>query len=391
VTSDRETIRRLFTAPPLSLRHGNDPLRSSFGDGSMLLQEPPEHLARRKLELPPFHGERLRSQAELIRALFDQQIDRLHAGAEVELHPIARDVTLDVILRIVLGVRDAALRERLRALFESLVTPVSSLAIFLPETWQRGGPLAFLSSPYWERIGQLRELLAAHVVATRGDPALEERDDVLALLVQARGEDGSGLTDSELTDELVSLVAAGHETTATAIGWAADLLAHNPSAAEGLRAAAREGDGDYVAATVKEVLRARTVVPIAAARIPLEPFAVEGGVVGPDGLILVNAWDVHRDPAVHAQPEAFRPERFLAEPPDGYALIPFGGGAHRCLGASLAVMELEIALAAIGGRCVLEPCGRPARPVRRLITMAPDTRARVRIAAVEPARVAAAA
>ena len=236
-----------------------------------------------------------------------------------------------------------------------------------------------------------RQLLADHIASTRDDPALEERIDALSLLIRARegqGDDVAWLSDEELCDELLTLVLAGHETTATAIGWACDLLAHNRAVAGRLR---DDHDHAYVKATAKEVLRARSVVYVSAGRHVLEPFEVGRWVIGPETLILVDAQGVHGDPELYPEPEAFRPERFLEQPPDGYAYIPFGGGAHRCLGAALATLELELFIETLVERADLAPDGPPARAVRRSVTLAPGNDGRVRVAGVRSPAVAVAA
>ncbi len=189
----------------------------------------------------------------------------------------------------------------------------------------------------------------------------ESSDSVLAMLR------ATGLTDLQLRDELKTLLVAGHETTATAIAWAADLLAHHPGVVERLR----EGDAAYLAAAAKEVLRVRTVVPVAAARTMLPGESVT----------LVDAHTLHHDPELWDEPEAFRPERFLDGQPEPYSYLPFGGGAHRCLGAALATLELEAAIAGITERFDLEPVGPPERPVRRGVTLIPAGGATVRASA----------
>jgi cytochrome P450 len=377
VTSDREAIRRLFTGDPLAKRHGNDLLAPIVGPRSVLLLEPREHLVRRRLELPAFHGEGVRRYAAGVRDRTEREVGAWRRGTVVEVHSRAQALTLDVILELVLGVTDARLRARLAESFEAMDRPLNNLGLFLPRWMSR--PWNPLSRPFWSLIARVRRLLQDQIVATRADPALPRRDDVLAQLVRARDEHGHGLTDTELVDELVTLVSAGHETTATAIAWAADLLAHNPDVAARVRATLAAGDRDYLKAAAKEVLRARTVAPVSATRLPLEPFPIGTHVIDGGAVVLVDAYDLHRDPALYPDPEAFRPERFLDDPPDGYSYIPFGGGAHRCLGAALATLELETALATIATRCELAPDGPPARPARRGVTLTPDNRGRVRI------------
>jgi cytochrome P450 len=233
--------------------------------------------------------------------------------------------------------------------------------------------------PAYARIDRLHRLLEQHIDATRRDDELAERSDVLSLLVRARDEDGAQLSDTDLRDELVTLVTAGHETTATAIAWACDLLAHNRPVAERMRDGIASGDRTYLKAAAKESLRARPLAYTSAARHALEPFTIGEWVIGPEAVILVDAQGVHLDPELYPEPDAFRPERFLDDQPDGYAYIPFGGGAHRCLGAPLAMLELELFLEALVTSVEIEPAGAPARATRRGPTLAPNNGGRVKV------------
>jgi cytochrome P450 len=388
ITTDRDAIKRLFTGDPAKRRHGNDLLRRILGDSSLMLLEPTEHLARRRLELPPFHGQAVRRYGARIRQLFETEIGTWRAGEIVATADRARAVTLELILELVLGVRDPGLRARLGRDFETLQTPANNLALFLPQILTRR---AAWNRWVYRPLDRARQLLADHIARTRDDPALEERIDALSLLIRAReghGDDAARLSDEELCDELLTLVLAGHETTATAIGWACDLLAHNGGVAARLR---DDHDHAYVKATAKEVLRARSVIYVSAGRHVLEPFEVGSWVIGPETLVLVDAQGVHGDPELYPEPEAFRPERFLEQPPDAYAYIPFGGGAHRCLGAALAMLELELFIETLVERVDLAPDGPPARAVRRSVTLAPGNHGRVRVAGVRSPAVAMAA
>ncbi len=384
-TGDRAAIKSLFTGDPLKRRHGNDLLRRILGDRSLLLLEPAEHLARRKLELPPFHGQAVRGYSERIRELVDEEIGSWPMDSTVATHERARLLTLGVILELVLGVRDPRLRAQLASCFDQLANPRNDLALFLPEWLTR--------RRRWNRrvyspLDRANALLHEHIVSTRADPELEQRTDVLSLLIRARDETGgAALSDDDLRDELLTLVLAGHETTATAIGWACDLLAHNPGVIERLR---QETDSAYLKATAKEVLRARTLLYASAGRHTLEPFQIGEWTIGAGVLIIVDAQGVHSDPDLYPQPQSFRPERFLENPPDGYAYIPFGGGAHRCLGSSLAMLELETFIEALAARVDLQPDGPPARLVRRGITLAPGNGGRVRVAGARVPALAAA-
>ena len=380
LTRDREVIRRLFTGDPLIKRHGNDLLRTFVGGQSLLVLEPAEHLARRKMLLPPFHGERVQSYVRLMEQLVAAELDRLAPGDVVAVQPIAQALTLDVILQAVLGVNDVAMRQRLREIFDAMVTPLSNFVLFVPQLARRSR-WNLLAAPFWRLKDELDALLFEHIAATRADPGLAEREDILAMMVAARDEDGSGLSDEQLRDELITLITAGHETTATAIAWGVELLVHNPA----VMARASEGDEAYLEALVKEILRIRSPVPIGGARHVLEPFPIGEWTIPPQVAILVDAYGVHHDPGIYPQPHAFRPERFLEEPSDGYAFLPFGGGSHRCLGAGLALLEIKVVLGEILARLELAAVSSaPSRTTPRGPTLAPRGGTRVRIVGVRP-------
>jgi cytochrome P450 len=375
LTRDRDVIRRLYTGDPLGKRHGNDLLSTFLGPQSMLLLEPPEHLTRRKMLLPPFHGERVQSYARLMERLATNELDRLRPGEVVNVQRIAQALTLDVILQAVFGVSDVAMRRRLREIFDQLNTPLNSLSMFVPQLARRTR-WNLLSRRAWRLKDELDALLFEHIAATRADPLLGEREDILAMMVAARDEAGDGLSDEQLGDELITLIAAGHETTATATAWGVELLAHNPA----VMARAREGEDAYLEALVKEILRIRSPIPITSARHMLEPFAIGPWTIPTSVAVLVDAYGVHHDPRIYPDPHAFRPERFLGDAPDGYSFLPFGGGAHRCLGASLALLEMRVVLRELLARVELEPLSSAlARPVPGGPTLRPRGGARVRV------------
>lgn len=381
ITRDRTVIKRLLTGDPLTKRHANDLLREVLGDRSLLLLEPQEHLTRRKLLTAPFHGERVKAYARLMEDLVGRELDGWQPGSTVTMVKVAQQLTLDVILDAVLGIADIGLRNRFRQVFdEMLALPAAEIVFYFPalqqrSKWNQGAEF------YWRKRDRLDAMLDEQIAATRADPRLPDRDDILATMVQARGEDGNPLTDTDLRHELITLISAGHETTATAIAWAADLLAHNPQVQADARAAAASGDQRYLDALVKEILRIRAPVAVAAARHPLEPFEIPGGYsVQKDSVVIADAWGVHLDPSVYPDPDLFRPERFL-EPTPEYGWLPFGGGAHRCLGAPLAQLEIKVVVSAIVGRYELRPVEpAPARPVRRGIVLTPKGGGRVRVA-----------
>jgi cytochrome P450 len=357
VTSDREFIKTLLTGDPLERRHANDILRRVLGDGSVMQLEPAEHLERRKTLLPPFHGERIAGYREVMAELVAADLDQWPSDRPVRVLERARMLTLEVIQRIVLGSADPAFTAELAELVDTFNSPLANLGLFAPALTgrTRWNPVA---EHYWRRVDRFDALMARLVAE---GPSRD--DSVLAMLLE------TDISHADLKDELKTLLTAGHETTATAIGWAADLLAHHPHVVQRLR----EGDRGYLAATAKEVLRIRTVAPITAARTLLP----EGKVV------LINAYALHHDPELWEEPEAFRPERFIDAQPEPYSYLPFGGGAHRCLGAALATLELETAIAGITERFDLEPVGPPERPARRGVTFVPAGGATVR---ARPAR-----
>ena len=200
------------------------------------------------------------------------------------------------------------------------------------------------------------------------------------MLVQARDEDGNAMSDEDLRDDLLALIGAGHETTAAAIAWGAVLLAHDPEVRERATVAVRDDDEPYLGALVKEVLRIRPPIPVAAGRVLDEPFAIGPHTIPAGTLILIDAWGVHHDPEVHPDPERFRPERFLDGAPEPYTWLPFGGGAHRCIGAALAELEIKVALSTILRRASIGPADPElAPPARRAVTIVPHAGGRVEV------------
>ena len=415
LTSDRDAIRQLLTGDPLTRHHGNDAVRPLIGEGSVMLLEPAEHLERRRLLLPSFHGERVRVYADLMQRLMDTEVDRWRRGDTPAMLPIAQNVTIEVILQAVLGVADEGMRRDFRRLIDDILfyplgalrlriggllphrftlrrrireaaafasaLPSPAVSTYFPELKSRSR-LNLLTKRWWQHHDRLLALLDRQIAVSRADPGLAERDDILALLIQARDEGGKALTAEELRDDLLTLIAAGHETTAAGIAWGAALLAHNPAVRERATVAARQDDDTYLGALVKEVLRIRPPVPVAAGRVLDEPFAVGSHLIPAGTLILIDAWGVHHDPERHPDPERFRPERFLSGSPEPYGWLPFGGGAHRCVGAALAELEIKVALATMLTKVVISPADHElAPPGRRGITIVPHGGGRIKIEA----------
>jgi cytochrome P450 len=281
-------------------------------------------------------------------------------------------VTLEVILRAVFGVTDEQRRDQLRVLLGGLLaqsaSPRMQFGVLLARRFNRPGPLVALA----RQTALVDELLLAEIAERRAEESAGERDDILSLLMAARFEDGSQMSDRELRDQLVTLLLAGHETTATALAWTFDLLLRNPPQLERLTEEVRAGDGDaYLRAVITESLRLRPVVPLAGRR--LNATLQHDGYALPAGTDVTPAiWLTHTREDLYPEPLAFRPERFLDNGPATYSWIPFGGGVRRCLGAAFAEFEMRVVLTEVLRACRLTAADRrPERIARRNITFSP--------------------
>jgi cytochrome P450 len=370
--SDPPSLKRLFAADRRNtIAPGrNVVLKPLLSDHSLLLQKGEEHLRRRKLMLPPFHGERMRAYQAVMEAAANRAVDAWPVGRAFRLHPSMQSITLDVILTAVFGFGEGARREALRErLIDILATTRSPLAIGMTIDRMR-------ALPRFRRIGRMvgeaDQILFAQIAERRADPGVTDREDILSMLVAARFEDGSAMSDEELRDQLMTLLLAGHETTATGLAWAFDLLFRAPDKLERLSAEVAADDGnEYLDAVVKETLRVRPVVPFVGRELR-EPSEL-GGYELPAGTNVMPAIHLaHTRPDLYPEPYEFRPERFLEDPPETFAWIPFGGGTRRCIGAAFAEFEMRIVLATILRRGRLRPASdRPERIVRRNVTLSP--------------------
>jgi cytochrome P450 len=370
--SDPDAVKQVFTGDPRLLHAGeaNIVLLPVLGSHSMLLLDDDAHMAQRKLMLPPFHGERMRGYEQTMAEVAAREIERWPAGEPLATWPTMQAITLEVIMRTVFGVQESA---RLEPLGEVLRTLLGFAA--------RPARMAFLAAFGPRRVAELGlvrsvvepadELIYEEIRARRDAPDLAERDDVLSLLLQARHEDGTAMSDRELRDELMTLLVAGHETSATALAWALDALTHHPHTLARLRDEIDAGDEAYVDAVVKETLRLRPVIALVLRRL-LEPMEI-GGRTLPAGVNVAPCiYLLHRRADVYELPRAFRPERFLDKPPGTYTWIPFGGGVRRCLGASFAQFEMKVVLRELVSRLDIRAARpEPERRVRRAIVFAP--------------------
>jgi cytochrome P450 family 135 len=372
--SDPETIKEIFARD----RRGNGMpssrdllLKPVMGPRSVLLLEGEEHMRVRKLMLPPFHGERMRAYARTIEEATEREVASWPVGRRFALHPSMQSITLEVILSAVFGVSAGARREELRRrLLAILETGQSAKAQLLGVALMRVGGRPYQA--FEERLRQADELLLAEIAERRRDPDLAEREDILSLLVAARFEDGTSMSDEEIRDQLMTLLLAGHETTATALAWTFDLLFRHPSAARRLREEIEQGDGDdYLGAVCTESLRVRPVIPAVGRRLA-EPLRVNGHEVGVGQYVNACIYLVHTSDEVYDSPYAFRPERYLDSKPETYSWIPFGGGTRRCIGAAFATLEMKTVLRTVLSSARLEPGSERSEPVgRRNITLSP--------------------
>jgi cytochrome P450 family 135 len=378
---DPALVKEVFRAPPDRLRAGeaNEVLGPALGMRSVLLLDGDEHLRQRRLMLPPFHGQRMRAYEEVMREAADREVDSWPLDREVALLPSMQQLTLNVILRAVFGVEAGPRQDELKLRLRDMIEPVSNrFGLLMMVLMPRFGNNAALRK-FEERRQRVDELIYDEIERRRNAPDLAEREDVFSMLLLARDEDGRPMTDEELRDQLVTLLVAGHETTATGLAWAFDLILRTPHVRAELERAVDERDDQYVDAVAKEALRIRPVVPGVGRVVRGGPFEL-GGYMLPEGTEINPSISViHALPDHFVGPRDFRPERFLDDdPPDTYTWIPFGGGTRRCLGASFALFEMRVVIRRVIERTRLEPVGsRPERLARRGITIVPKTGTRV--------------
>jgi cytochrome P450 len=314
----------------------------------------------------------MQAYEDTVRDVAVREIESWPPGGELSLHPRMQAVTLEVILRAVFGVTDEERRERLRELLPQLLDSTSSVSlqfrVLLSRRFERMDPLGFLR----ELSAEIDNLLFAEISERRSDPELDKRLDILSLLAQTRFEDGDGMSDRELRDQLVTLLLAGHETTATALAWTADLLVRHPHVMQRLTDEVDAEDGDaYLRAVISESLRLRPVVPLAGRRLTSE-LEVNGWTLPAGTDITPAIWLTHTRADLYPEPYAFRPERFLDERPTTYGWIPFGGGVRRCLGAAFAEFEMRVVLTELLRRRSLQAASPDAeRVTRRNVTFSP--------------------
>jgi cytochrome P450 family 135 len=399
MVSDPQAVKTVFTAPPDVAPSATrmSPLAPVVGPSSVLVLTGPEHMRQRKLLLPPFHGERMREYEDAIVQATKRDMAGWQLGRPMRLQRHTRLITLEVILQAVFGVeaeRMGPLKQAIGDLFE----PIGVVAVLR----------AVMSRPSAERptgaigraLDRLDGLIYEEIERRRGQSDVEQRADILSLLLLARDEDGERMTDTELRDELVTLLLAGHETTATSVAWAVERLVRHPDKLARLIAEIDGADGgggggdEYMTAVVNETLRVRPVVPLVV-RMLMDDLQVGSYVLPAGTRVVPSIYLTNRNPRVYERPHEFLPERFLDDeggPPtaiNSFSWIPFGGGIRRCIGASFALLEMKVILrtmlselqprAASGGplRALRGGGARGERIARRAITLVPSRGASV--------------
>jgi cytochrome P450 len=383
--SQPDDIKAIFTASPEVLHPGEGSaiLLPVVGPNSILLLDEGRHLTQRKLLLPAFHGERMEALSGVITEVTESEVESWATESAVPLHPYMQALTLEVILRAVFGLERGERLDTLRGLLNDMLEFAMSPVSLIPPA-QRLGKL----HPTVGRFLRTREETNAQI-----QELIEERrggeagGDILSMMLLAHHEDGSPMSDVELRDELMTLLVAGHETTATELSWAFERLVRSPGVLATLVQEIDSGGDDYVTATIRETLRRRPVLSISGPRRVISEIEVGGRTYGPGCHLVPNAYLVHHDADIYPDPYAFRPERFLENDPGTYTWIPFGGGRRRCLGSSFAMLEMGIVLKAVLSRMEVTPTGDGVLEAhkRRMITVVPGDGAQAVLKARKPA------
>jgi cytochrome P450 len=366
--SEPSLIKQIFTAPPDQLRAGeaNWPLIPVLGERGTLLLDGQEHLKRRRIILPQFHGERLERYREMFAQVASDHIDRWPRGEPFALLPKVQAITLELIMKVVFGEDEEPARiKRLADEMMGLISASQSRLAQLPYMDKFSG--RFTPMGIFMRVRKrVDDVLYEEIARRRARGGLEERHDVFSMLLQ------TDMTDEDLRDELMTILLAGHETTTTALSWAFERLLRHPGMYERLRT-----DERWAEAVVSETLRLRPPIPIVGRAVKSD-FQLNGWTIPAGEFLAPCIWLTHRREEVYPEPYAFRPERFLDKGPETYSWLPFGGGTRRCAGAAFAQLEMTVVMKTIAEKVDLAPAEPAAEPVgRRAIVLAPKQGSRV--------------
>jgi cytochrome P450 len=373
---DPDDVKKVFTAPPTSMgvALANPLLLPVLGARSVMLLDEPDHMTRRRLMLPPFHRERMEGDVEMMTEVTREMVRGWPSGEPFELWPRMQAITQEVIMRTVFGPEEPGglqpIREALTRLTEALNNPkqLSRLAALGPRWIAR-------SRGFREAMDPVEEAVMEEMDRRRreGDSA---RKDIVSMLIDARYEDGSPLSERDLRDEMLTLLTDG--PTSSSLAWVFERLLRHPEKLARLREEVDAGESTaYLDAVVQETLRLCPPVPVVARRL-LEPMELGGYLLPAGTTVAPCVYLIHRDEGVYPNPRSFIPERFLERPPGTYTWIPFGGGVRRCLAASYAELEMKRVVRTVLGEVHLHPVDSGSeRVTRSAISFSPDKRARV--------------
>ena len=384
--SHPEALQQIFTADPaiFDSGRGNRLFQPLLGDNSLLLLDGDRHQHQRRLLTPPFHGERMRTYGKLICEITEQVTSQWRIGEPFRVRPTMQEISLRIILSAVFGLhhgeRFDQLRQLLSSMLDSIGSPLSSSFLFFRSLQKDLGPW----SPwgyFLRQKQQIQELLYAEIQSRRHQPH-QSGEDILSLMISARDEAGEPMSDAELHDELLTLLFAGHETTASALAWALYWINRLPEVQDKLlkelNTLAPNSDPSeiarlpYLTAVCQETLRIYPIAMTTFARILKSPFEVMGYKLEPGTALIPVVYLTHRREDIYPEPRQFKPERFLERQFSPYEYLPFGGGNRRCIGQAFALFEMKLVLATIVSRFQLSlPDDRPVKPVRRGVTVAP--------------------
>ncbi|MGB3614403.1 MAG: cytochrome P450 [Elainellaceae cyanobacterium] len=397
---DPDVVREIFAldASAAATGQGNGVLRTMVGDHSILLLDDEAHQRQRKLLMPPFHGDRLRAYAQLICDITRQVSADWKPGQSIVARQPMQAITLGIILRAVFGLSEGErltqLQQSMSAMLDSFESPLSASFLFFPQLQKDLGAW----SPWGQfirRRERIRALLHAEISDRRRELAeagAGDKDDILTMLLQAKDESGQGMSDEELHDELVTLLLAGHETTASALVWMLYWIHYLPEVQQKLRAELAELGNDpdpmaiaklpYLTAVCQEALRIYPITPTTFVRVLRQPMTLAGYSFDEGTALMPATYILHQNPEVYPEPKQFKPERFLERQYAPHEYLPFGGGHRRCIGSALAMMELKLTVATLlqDFEFVL-PRPRPLLPARRGLTLAPPASMKIKVAA----------
>lgn len=379
--ADPADIKVVFAGDPTIFHAGeaNSVLSSLLGDSSVLVIDEDEHHERRRQMLPSFHRDAVSRQIEIMTEIAAANVAGWPVGTTFPAAPKMAEITLEVILRTVIGASDPARLAALRSVMPRLLSvgPWETLALASPDL-QRRRPWRGLR----RNVEEADRLLYAEIADRRADPDVATRTDVLAMLVRSADEAGNSMTDRELRDQLMTLLVAGHETTATALSWALERLTRHPAVLDRAVQAARTGDDEYLDAVAKETLRIRPVV-FDVGRVLKQPVEFAGHRLPAGVMVAPGIGLVHERDDVYADADRFDPDRMLGVMLGPTTWFPFGGGNRRCLGATFAMVELRIVLREI--LCRVELFATTAAGERQRVkhvTLVPHRGARICVRAV---------